>query len=353
MKIKTSRAVQKLICPEPEYNSKEDIRPQFIQTLNWYGANIDYRISKRYTLDYLKYVNSSKEVLKKYSEVGFEFFPLTIGAISRMIETQNWSGSIPTRELKTFEKNLKKIPDNWLPVIESDKKNIQKYDDKIDKIIAEINYHIDQFVLAESNYSYNFKEFFEERRLSNHISDKIKYHFEFELKLTEDILIDPEMKEAYSNWSIAFVKKMIQFYKDIIFNITSKSILEPVKSIVNLKKVSYCKEYAGIKSISCKKILGADQLLTFDITYNKFSIFKADSPKGLHISGTTLINFDKENSTQKKLKSSKNVKVEDFLKNILKTSSLKKVEKVFAAVNSKQYTPKGRLSKNILILKAF
>lgn len=171
---------------------------------------------------------------------------------------------------------------------------------------------------------------------------------------------EKDLNEAYSFLSKVNLKKIISGYDVALSDINAyikanstrrastkkKKPISIKKQISKVKYLTKSEEY-GITSLSPDKIIGSQIAILFNVKTRKLSVFHTNTTAGLQIKGTTIENFDVDNSVAKTVRAS--VNVIDFTKSaktkLLK--SFKELTTVEAKVSS------GRINADTIILNAF
>jgi len=140
----------------------------------------------------------------------------------------------------------------------------------------------------------------------------------FKIRRTEydDILTttDPDVKEAYSNFTKVQLKKLVAYCDQVIID-GMKLAGDSVKSRKPRKrkaksaeqivaKMNYAKDFAELKLVSVdpKTIVGANQLWVYNTKTRKLGCYNAEDAAGLSIKGSTIQNFAESKSIQKTLR---------------------------------------------------
>jgi hypothetical protein len=119
---------------------------------------------------------------------------------------------------------------------------------------------------------------------------------------------DPQLKEGYRHLKKSEIKKLIEFYNTMCddaskyANVTKKT-RAPRKPRVQslekkLKSFKFQKEDNTFKiaSINPEKVIGAQELWTFNTKYKTLSVFRALDRGGLDVKGTSIIKYNEETS---------------------------------------------------------
>lgn len=229
--------------------------------------------------------------------------------------------------------------------------------------ISEIEYfvqsQIDNFVKTRQRPKFSFYKYL----VSENIDRKTIQDFNNTTSLTEEYKDarsaynkeDPFLVEAYGNFKKSqlreFVELLQSFIEDAIRYSQEKNVrkarkkrsVSPEKQVSKVKYATSC-EVKGVtyNSLDPKELIGKKVAYVYDFKYNKLSVYHSS---GFSIRGTTITNFDTENSWAKKIRYTN-----DILNLILNSSQigLKNIKNV---IKSTQYEPTGRLSENCIILK--
>lgn len=217
-------------------------------------------------------------------------------------------------------------------------------------LIAEINSRYDDFILNGTEF--NAYEFFRSREVKPAITKIIVDKFKPELN---EILLsysDPELKRAYSNIN---TKEAVKFLDSIIADGdrwidnqnagkgTRKRRVVKIKPEKKIKSLKYQAEDRALKllSIPAEKIIGAQELWTYNTKYKHLTHYVARSRAGLTVKGTTLQDFDIDHSITKVVR-----KPEEVL-----TKVLEKKKKIMDGLKTKGIVPTGRINGNTILLR--
>lgn len=167
----------------------------------------------------------------------------------------------------------------------------------------------------------------------------------------------PILVEAYSHMSKADQKAFFAFYERIVsdvkkYMLSKKAQRKPqaprVKSAdKQVAKVQYCKASADYKltSIDPINIIGMHRLYAFNIKDRTVIEYTTDEITGFQINGTTIKNFDPENSRAIRLR-----KPEEALI-IFQTKTWRQIDKYWKTLTTKTTVPNGRLNKDTVLLR--
>jgi rubrerythrin len=223
---------------------------------------------------------------------------------------------------------------------------------------AEFDAAIDDFCFKGTDFDANL--YLKKHDISSPVAKKIADNLKRELKELEEAAkgSDPQLVEAYSNFSKAGLKKLIAFVRSCIIECNNMAVVarttrkprmrkEKPASVV-AAKLQYLKEYPELKmrSIPAEKIVGATTVVLFDTKYRKLIHYECVEGATITIKGTTLQNFDPNKSYSKTIRKPE---VMDGIQAMTKrpyNALIKGVRAVEAKVN-------GRINNNQIILMVF
>jgi hypothetical protein len=172
---------------------------------------------------------------------------------------------------------------------------------------------------------------------------------------------DPYSLECYSNFTKAQLKIVVEFLKNIRTlrhdeQTNGKKIrlgsIRPLKEKAPdeiVKKVLYLEKdpETGVASIKPEKLLGASELWVYNVKTRKLGCYRATSPEGLSVKGTTILNYDEKTSTAKMLRVPKK-QVREFM-----AGKAKWMCNYWNAIKTVPQKIPPRLNRDTLILAAY
>jgi hypothetical protein len=282
----------------------------YMNALNWYNYMATNAEAKEYLRDYLKNIGKVDES-KKFTRISDSDIPTTAAWTVRMIGR----GFKPDDSTKKFiDKKIKEA----LSKINNDEPKEQytapvvsiqdRMREKTHDILGEIEGLIDDYMYKNEEFSmYTWLQ-------SNNIPATYASSIIAKLAPVLDELIeaydgeDPQLKEGYRHLKKSEIKKLIEFYNTMCddaskyANVTKKT-RAPRKPRVQsvekkLKSFKYQKEDNTFKiaSVNPEKIIGAQELWTFNTKYKTISVFRALDRGGLDVKGASIIKFDEASS---------------------------------------------------------
>lgn len=166
----------------------------------------------------------------------------------------------------------------------------------------------------------------------------------------------PQLKEGYARFTKQELNAIISFLTTLIDDAVRwidtlsaakgprkkrRVVIKPEKKIKSLK---YQIEDASLKLVSIppEKIIGAMELWTYNTRYKHLTRYVARTRAGFSVKGTTLQDFDIDNSCTKVLR-----KPEEILGEVLKSPKKKILDKL----TTKAIEPTGRINDKTILLK--
>jgi hypothetical protein len=123
---------------------------------------------------------------------------------------------------------------------------------------------------------------------------------------------DPQLKEAYAYLSKKQLKERIVFFSKLLEDASSYgNVTKKTRAPRKPRAISVEKKLKGLKfqkedntykiaSINPEKIIGAQELWTFNTKYKTITVLRALDRGGLQVKGTSIINYDETTSVTKR-----------------------------------------------------
>jgi hypothetical protein len=227
--------------------------------------------------------------------------------------------------------------------------------DNASQYITELNGHLDDVMMGR-DVEFNSYEYFRVNEIKPRITDIVLDVFRPQLDEIKNRNSDPQLKEGYSRYSSATIKALISFLEEVISGaerwVSNKkasagprrkrvTIVKPDKMVA---KLSYQREDRELQLISIppEKVIGAQELWTYNTKYKQLTRYVARTRSGFKIKGTTLQEFDVDNSVTKVLR-----KPEEVLKEVLTT----KKKSILDKLKTKAIEPTGRINDKTILVK--
>jgi hypothetical protein len=319
---------------EPEFKVGHEItRIEYSQALNWYNYMCDKNDAREYIKTYLESQNRKKDI-RSLNKVSDKALPTTTAWIARMLSRgillPSSAQSFFDRKLKeSFEKNF---DDENSDVVELPQTSVykptiqQKMSERAQDIIGNIEELIDKEE-PFSLYDYLVKN----EIPAVYASKIIEYYTPWIAELVEALKgTDDQIKEAYQHMTKKKIRDRIQFFGTMLEdanrygnnNKKVKKTRKPrtVSAEKKLKYFKYLKEDNNFKiaSINPEKIIGAQELWTFNVKYKTLTVFRALDRGGLQINRSSISGYDEKTTVTKRT----GRKPEDYVKKVLEGGKL-------------------------------
>lgn len=167
----------------------------------------------------------------------------------------------------------------------------------------------------------------------------------------------PDLVEGYSYLSKPALRKRISLLDDLLNDIIlykaskasarkprAKKTKSASKQIERLNYLNESKEY-GVQSADPTRLIGANMLYIFNTKYRRLTVLKARTRDGFTCSGSTVKDFDAENSFALTLRKPKDVLP------IIVAKTERQIAKALDNLKTKRTIAKGRINKDTLILR--
>jgi hypothetical protein len=299
----------KYLGDEPQFvNEPTDL--QYMKALTWYNYMCTKADARNYIETYLK--NTKRQNLIK---------DLRRVPDIRINDQSAWIARMLTRgaPLKQRSKNkFEELLNQSLTFAETQKQeknevtkqpspSIQdRMRDKVSNFIGEIEEQIDVDGWTVSVY-----DKLQSAQLPAMLANRVAEYFAPISEEASQLLLkncEASLKEGYSSYTKAQLKERAAFYEKIVEDckryssngkklrvVRKKKTVTPEKKLKSFKFQNESKEYKVV-SINPEKILGAEELLTFNTKYRLLTHFVALDRSGLNVKGTTILNYDEEKS---------------------------------------------------------
>lgn len=296
----------------------------YANALTWYNYMCTNSEARDYIKDYLKSKGRMIE-LKTFNRVPDAWIPTTAAWVARIMSR---GANVGEETSQFFETRLSECLKKAEIVVENkeEKQNVisvqQRMRERSQDIIGEIE------ELLDNGEEFSLYDWLKANEIPAAYSPMIvSYYTPWLAELLEASEgEDDQLKEAYRNLTKKQLKKRIMFFNKLIedaerYGSVTKKTRAPRKprTVSNeklLKNFKYQKEDKNFKiaSINPEKIIGAQELWTFNTKYKTLSVFRALDRGGLKVRGTSIINYDEKNSMTKRT----GRKPEEYVDKVLK-----------------------------------
>lgn len=365
--------------PKPDFTKTKKTNKNFDSHYRGALMYAHYELNKsdlkKETLKYLKtHKDSLFEIAKDASELCFS----TVGKYYYIL---NHGGDVPDTIEQRLRQSLEKILNEEAKVIQetvngsatSEKNATDIKDDvvrlsvqdrlreKASEVAGEIEGWLDEFILNKSSTvktTEDFVSLFKAQELkSAHMRHIVNIYSRRAEEAEQLISSDKELLEGYANFSKPELKKLNQFFQNLLaatgmMQEAAKATRaprkkKPISQEKQVSKIKYKKEDAslGIASINPVQILGAKEIWVYNTKTRKLAQYKALDIAGLMIKGTSLLNFSSQ-SKEKTLR-----KPAETLADFKKASKVK-LRTFLDDLTTVDTTPNGKLNEHQVILRA-
>lgn len=297
--------------PEPEPDDTEMSSSDRAKALTWYGYNTDASMVREFYQDLLKAMDRQDD-LKTLKRVPDVWLNRTGSYLSRLVMR---GATLPESSLRFLEDRLTETLSHAEEEEQTKAKgttNIQeRIREKTSIFIGNLEGMIDDGLTEDWNM-------YDHLRLTNATPliarEVVKRYTPVRDELVEaHETTDPQLLEGYGSYGNEGIAKLALFYNAIIedaarYAETGKKMRMPrKKKALSVEKLlrgfKYSKSYADMRiaSIDPTKIIGAQELWTFNWKNNLLTVFRALDRGGLSIRGSKIVNFDETSSVAKKI----------------------------------------------------
>jgi hypothetical protein len=296
---------------EPKFLG-EVSQTELTQALSWFAQNRDSKDATKYATDYFK------KILKIPAPEAIKQQPSTFGYICRLVST----GAILESKNRTwFESIIEEVKNAKQPATKIAKvANVISIQDHIKRkagdCIGELEGQIDELITTKFSADVSPYGLMNTLEIKGAHTKFIIDYFKTRRAEYDEVLTtaDPDVKEAYSNFTKVQLKKLIAYCDQVILD-SMKLAGDAVKSRKPRKrktksaeqlaaKMNYAKDFAELKlvSIDPKTIIGANQLWVYNTKTRKLGVYIALDAAGLSIKGSTIQNFAESKSICKTIR---------------------------------------------------
>ena len=298
----------KYLGDEPSFK-KPLTNEEYMKTLNWYNSMCDNKEARQYIEDWMT-ANGRKNDIKKLNRVSDTWIPTTLAWVCRLL-TRGYT--LPDNPQGYVLQKLQETLERAKATEAEDKpeKNVisvqERMRERQQDIIGEIEAIID---IGEDFSLYDWMK--SKEIPATYCSGIIAHYAPWLGELIEAYEGgDSQLKEAYRHLSKPQLRKRIEFLNMIIehaerYGNVAKKTRAPRKPRTvsvekKLKHFKFQKEDNAFKiaSINPEKIIGAQELWTFNTKYKVVTVFRALDRGGLQINRSSITGYDEKTSCSK------------------------------------------------------
>jgi hypothetical protein len=339
---------------EPKF-SGEVSQTELTQALSWYAQNRDSKDATKYAIEYFK------KKLKIPAPEAIKSQAPTFGYVCRLVSL----GAVLTdRNVEWFDKTVDELKNAKAPVVKEAKvANVVSIQDHIKRkageCIGELEGQIDELITTKFSADVSPYGLMNTLEIKGAHAKFVIDHFKTRRAEYDEVLTttDPDVKEAYSNFTKVQLKKLVAYCDQVIID-GMRLAGDSVKSRKPRKrkakspdqlvtKLNYAKDFAELKLVSVdpKTIVGANQLWVYNTKTRKLGCYNAEDAAGLSIKGSTLQNFAESKSIQKTLR-----KPAVTLPEVLKGGKVA-LRNVLTEIRAAEGALTGRINNDTILLR--
>lgn len=307
-KSETYLVNQKYLGGEPTFvvGDSTDLSRAF----NWYNAMCDVNDAREYTIEHFKKFGNT-EMIKVSKSIPDKLFPMTSAWVFRMAGR----GAVISKEmLDRAVIRLKNInTDETVEAVDADKPtNVISIQDRIREKANELIGSVEE--LIDKGEEFSLYDWMKANEIPATYAPRIAaYYAPVLAELIEASEgEDAQLREGYKHFTKKQLEARVLFFNSLIedaerYADTTKKIRKPRKPRAvsvekKLKNFKYQKEDNNFKiaSINPEKIIGAQELWTFNTKYKTLTVLRALDRGGLQVKGTSIVNYDENTSVTKR-----------------------------------------------------
>lgn len=323
---------------------------EFIKALTWYGSMCTVSDARQYLKDYFNH-NKETGYAKKIDKIPDNWVPLTAAWQARIVMNNKatFDKDDYVKFMATINEALRHTREEKPAEQKADKPSIQdRIKDRLNDIIGDIEAMIDK------GDEFSLYDHLQKNEIPPMHAAKIAAYY----SPVRDEMIEAAAGkiEGYERYTKKWLKDRAAFFEKLVSdaerygNVAKKTRAvrkpRPVSVEKQLKGLKYQKESAEYKlaSIDPQKILGAQELWTFNTKYGSVVIFRALDRGGLKVKGTSITGYDEATSFSYKT-GRKTAAIVDQVNKSTKAG----VKKVVESLKTNTFNP--RINENTILLK--
>ena len=315
--VRTTKSEQyiinkKYLGDEPVF-TKKLTQVDLINALNWYGYMCNTDDAREYLIDYIKLTGKSDDNAKRLKSIPDLHVPLTLAWICRLLTRNNqlpseYGGYVEQR----LGQLLKLAPQTKEEDDDSPRISVQdRMREKAHEILGEVEGLIDDHM--ESNQDFSFYSWLTENNIpAVYIGRIIAKLNPVLLELLEAAEgKDEQLKEGYRHLNKKELKALIAFFDGMLSDAdryvnNAKKTRSPrkprtISTEKKIKNLKWQREDATYKiaSVLPEKIIGCQELWTFNTKYKTLTVLRSQDRGGLQVKGTSITGYDPKTSFTK------------------------------------------------------
>ncbi len=355
----------KMSGPEKQWEKPvehKDRKIELITALSYYNHYCSDKDAKIFVETYIKDLKVPFKDSNNISSLNEKLFHGPVAWLCRM-SSRGWD--LSDRERNYINEKILFLISSAISVQSAEKNspavNIQKRtEEAICEVAGELEGEIDKFILSNFKSEFNPYEFLKKNNIKPLYAKRFVEMFtKSYIKELKDVVLktDEQLNEGYSMWKPAQTKKLQAFVQKIVDdsvawadNVKKSKVprKKKVKSADKLiKRLKYIKNDTELNLVSVDpiKLIGSSEVWIFNVKTRRMDHYISNGPAGISVKGSTLQNFNEENSTTKTIR-----KPLELSKNIV-IGTTRAANKYFDGLKTKIKKSTGRLNAFSLILR--
>jgi len=325
--------------------------PQLTRIFNWYNYVYGVSDGKVWLLQWMKLEKFEKSAIETIKKSNDAYIPTTICWVAKM--ALNGTKFAP-ENLDYVRRRIADIIAKYGEPTEEEsteeKTNVISIQDRTKAKLEQILTMAEEEVIDRQLPMY---QFLQKHSCTPAAANYLRAYY---IKSRDELFSDEsQVKEAYGK----NLKKWQAFWQGVIDDLdryvgNKKAVkvrkervpkAKPISKLV--EKLNYQKEDPTLKIVSVlpQELIGSKELWVYNTKEKKLTVFYATGPAGLGIKGSTLINFDVDQSESKRLR-----KPEVTLSELLKAGKVA-IRKIMPALTTTSVKPTGRINNMTILLK--
>ena len=286
---------------------------EYSKALTWYNYMVTTNEAREYLETYLKHNNRAAEA-KKIKSIPDIWVPTTAAWVSRIIMR---GAKLPSTSYNFIDECLRHAFSKSKPEQEEAPSSTptvsiqQRIKEKSHDILGEIEGIVDQ---RDELNDFSLYDWLKKKEIPVVYASMVPGRYAAWLNelIEAAYKTDEQVVEAYSKVSKKKLDYDIKFFNMLIedaerYADTTKKVRKPRKPRTisvekKLKSFKYQKEDSNFKiaSISPEKIIGCQELWTFNTKYKTLTVLRAIDRGGIQVKGTSFTGYDEKNSFTKR-----------------------------------------------------
>lgn len=310
-KTETYLVNQKYLGDEPMFKNSYS-EAEYARALSWYHAQSTVSEAREYIETYLTTTGRTAD-LKKFKSVSDNWVPMTAAWIARMIgrgiKVRDESKAYMERK---FTEAFEKHSSNNIQDVKVEKTNVVSIQDRIRDKANDLIGDVEEMI--DKGEEFSLYDWMKANEIPATYAPRIAaYYAPVLAELIEASEgVDPQLKEGYKNFTKKQLEARVLFFNNLIedaerYADTTKKVRVPrkprtVSNEKKLKNFKFQKEDNNYKiaSVNPEKVIGCQELWTFNTKYKTLTVFRALDRGGLQVKGTSITNYDENTSVTKR-----------------------------------------------------